>query len=110
SGIIAAACEYALDHHVERLAEDHANAKRLASGIADVAGLRIDPSTVETNLVYFDVEASGWDAEKFCAALLARGVRMSQMGRRTVRAVTHLDVAAADIDAALMAVRTVLAA
>ena len=108
SGIIAAACEYALDHHVARLAEDHANARRLAEGIAAVEGLRIDPASVETNLVYFDVGADGWDAEKLCAALLARGVRMGPMGPRTVRAVTHLDVDAADIDATLAALRAVL--
>ena len=108
SGIIAAACEYALDHHVQRLADDHANAKRLAAGIATLRGVRIDVATVETNLVYFDVVDAAWDAEKLCAALLARGVRMSVMGPRLVRAVTHLDVADSDIDRALEALREVL--
>lgn len=110
SGIIAAACAYALDHHVERLAEDHAHAQRLATGIAAIAGLRIDAATVQTNLVYFDVVADGWDAEKLADALRARDVRISTMGARTLRAVTHLDVDAQKIDVALAALREVLAA
>ena len=108
SGIIAAACAYALDHHVERLAEDHANARRLADAIAAIGGLSIDPSSVETNLIYFDVTAPRLDAEKVCAALQARGVRMGPMGARTIRAVTHLDVDRAGVDAAIAALRDVL--
>jgi threonine aldolase len=109
SGIIAAACEYALDHNVARLADDHANAQRLAAGIAAIDGLRIDRATVETNLVYFDVVAPAWDPEKLCAALLTRGVRMSPMGGlRSIRAVTHLDVSAADIETALEILRETL--
>jgi threonine aldolase len=108
SGIIAAACEYALDHHVARLADDHANARQLADGIATIDGLRIDAATVETNLVYFDVAADAWDAEKLCAALLQRGVRMGPMGARTVRAVTHLDVSAADISTTLQTLRELM--
>jgi threonine aldolase len=108
SGIIAAACLYALDNNVVRLAEDHANAKRLAEGIAHVNGLRIDARSVETNLVYFDVVDKRFDAEKVCAALSKRGVRMGPMGSHTVRAVTHLDVNAKDIDTALDQLRDVL--
>ena len=55
AGIIAAACLYALDHHVERLAEDHANARHLAEGLAEIPGIELDPATVETNIVWFDV-------------------------------------------------------
>ncbi|MEO8802759.1 MAG: GntG family PLP-dependent aldolase [Rudaea sp.] len=109
SGIIAAACEYALDHHVERLAEDHANAKRLAAGIASIDGLHIDPASVETNLIYFDVGAANWDAAKVCRGLLDVGVRMGPMGARTVRAVTHLDVDTKGIDTALAALHRVMA-
>jgi threonine aldolase len=109
SGIIAAACEYALDHHVARLADDHANARRLAEGIAAIAGLHIDPATVETNLVYFDVTCAGLDAEALCARLLARGVRVGPMGTRTIRAVTHLDVSAADIETAVAALGAAVA-
>ncbi|MGA9334167.1 MAG: GntG family PLP-dependent aldolase [Rudaea sp.] len=109
SGIIAAACEYALDHHVERLADDHANAKRLADGIAIIDGLHIDPANVQTNLVYFDVIAQNLDAAKVCRGLLDAGVRMGAMGSHTVRAVTHLDVDAKGIDTALAALRRLMA-
>jgi threonine aldolase len=110
SGIIAAACLYALDNNVARLADDHANAKRLADGIATIDGLRIDAGSVETNLVYFDVIGTDLDAENVCAGLMKRDVRMGAMGPHTVRAVTHLDVDAAGIDTAIDALRDVLAA
>lgn len=109
SGIIAAACDYALDHHVARLADDHANAAALAQGIAQIDGLVIDPASVETNLVYFDVAREGLDAAQLCAGLLRRGVRMGEMGARTVRAVTHLDVDAAAVATAVAALRAELA-
>lgn len=109
SGIIAAACDYALDHHVARLADDHANARRLAAGIATIAGLSVDVAGVETNLVYFDVVDPRYDAPRLCAAALERGVRFSEMGPRTVRAVTHLDVDAAAVELALAALRDCLA-
>jgi threonine aldolase len=104
-GIIAAACDYALDHHVARLADDHVNARRLAEGLQGLPGIAIDPSEVETNLVYFDVGASGWSAAAFVQALQARGVRMVPMGAQRVRAVTHLDVDGAAIDRAIALVR-----
>jgi threonine aldolase len=109
SGIIAAACDYALDHHVARLAEDHANARKLAEGIAGIEGLQVDPGTIETNLIYFTVSASSWDAAHLCARLLEHGVRMGAMGAHTVRAVTHLDVDDSDIDAAIAVLRAILA-
>jgi threonine aldolase len=104
SGIIAAACEYALDRHIDRLAEDHANARRLAEGIAGLAGIAIDPAEVETNLVYFDVAASEHSAASFAEALFAERVRVTPMGASRVRAVTHLDVDAAMIDRAIAAI------
>jgi len=104
-GIIAAACEHALDHHVERLAEDHAHARRLAEGLQGLAGIAIEPADVATNLVYFDVGASGYGAAAFTRALQARGVRMVAMGATRVRAVTHLDVDAGAIDRAIGLVR-----
>jgi threonine aldolase len=108
-GIIAAACDYALDHHVARIADDHANAQRLAAGIGAIDGLHIDRASVETNLVFFDVVAAAWDPEKLCSALLARGVRMSPMGGpRSIRAVTHLDVSAADIETVLAVLREIV--
>ena len=99
AGIIAAAGLHALDHHVDRLADDHANARRLAQGLAEIDGITIDPATVETNIVAFGVR----DAPAFCAALEAEGVRMGPLGSDRVRAVTHLDVDADDIERALAA-------
>ena len=106
AGIIAAGGVYALRHHVERLAEDHALARRLAEGLAELPGIKLDPAEVETNLVFFDV-AGALDAPTAVERLLARGVRMGALGPRTVRAVTHLDVDAAGIDRALTAARQV---
>jgi threonine aldolase len=109
SGIIAAACEYALDHNVDRLAEDHANARRLAEGAAAVDGLSVDAANVETNLVYIEVADPGRDAAQVSKALLDRGVRFSEMGPRTLRAVTHLDVDAAAVEKAIAALRDIFA-
>lgn len=97
AGIVAAGCLHALDHHVERLAEDHANAQRLAAGLTEL-GLEVtDP---ETNLVYADPRPTGIDAASFAAAAEADGVEISTIGARN-RLCTHLDVTAEDIDAAL---------
>src|ERR1700754_4753771 len=90
AGIVAAGALYALDHNVERLAENHANASTLARGLAEIDGVTLDPDDVETNIVIFAVD----DAEGFCAALERAGVRMGAVGPRRVRAVTHLDVGA----------------
>jgi threonine aldolase len=99
AGVIAAAGLYALDHHVDRLAEDHANARRLAEGLAEIDGITLDPAAVETNIVVFEVA----DAPAFCAALDGEGVRMGAVAPDAVRAVTHLDVDAAGIERALAA-------
>src|SRR5262245_37376520 len=104
AGIIAAGGIFALRHHVKRLAEDHENARRLATGLATLRGVLLDPSTVDTNIVIFQVREP-LDAPSAVAALLGRGVRMGAMGPRTIRAVTHLDVDAAGIDRTLDAAR-----
>jgi threonine aldolase len=104
AGIVAAAGLYALDHHVERLAEDHENARVLADGLGELEGIELDPATVETNIVVFGVP----DAAAFCAALEEAGVRMSMLGPQRVRAVTHLDVDRAGVEAAIAAARTAL--
>ncbi len=108
AGILAAAGIYALQHHVDRLAEDHANARLLAEGLAETPGIGIDPAEVETNLVYFDVRDTGMTAQAFTQALLAEGVRMGAVGEYRVRAVTHLDVTRDDIERAIAAVRRVV--
>jgi threonine aldolase len=98
---------YALRHHVKRLAEDHANARRLAEGLAGLPGVALDPATVETNLVFFELTGR-LDAATVVEGLLARGVRMGALGPRTVRAVTHLDVSAAQIERTLDAAGAVV--
>ncbi|MDX1489390.1 MAG: GntG family PLP-dependent aldolase, partial [Acidiferrobacterales bacterium] len=92
SGILAAAGIYALAHHVERLAEDHANARLFAERIAGIAGIELRPASVETNLVFFSVEATGLNAAEVAARLLERGVQIGVEGSHVMRAVTHLDV------------------
>ncbi len=106
AGIIAAGGVYALTHHVTRLAEDHAHARRLAEGLAGLPGIKLDPAEVDTNLVFFDVTGS-IDAPTAVERLLAQGVRMGAMGPRTIRAVTHLDVDSPGIDRALEAARQI---
>ena len=96
SGIVAAACLYALDHHVERLAIDHENAQVLARGLASLPGVELDPTTVETNIVIFSVE----DAPGLVRRLADR-VELQAFEAHRVRAVTHLDVSRADVERAL---------
>jgi threonine aldolase len=102
AGIIAAGGIFALRHHVNRLAEDHANARRLADGLCRLPGVVLDPASVETNIVIFELNGTV-DAKRMIETLLTRSVRMLAMGPRTVRAVTHLDVAAPQIERALEA-------
>ena len=100
AGIIAAAGVYALQHHVERLAEDHERARRLAEGLATIRGIGLDPKRVETNIVVFEVR--GLTGEEFGERTLAsHGVRFSVLGPSTVRAVTHLDIPTDGIERAL---------
>ncbi|MGH3938547.1 MAG: threonine aldolase family protein [Pseudonocardiaceae bacterium] len=106
AGIVAAGCLWALDHHVDRLAEDHANARILAEGLAELPAVTLDPATVETNIVVFELT----DAPRFCARLeTEHGVRMGVLGPDLVRAVTHHDVNLAAVRRAVDAAATVLA-
>jgi threonine aldolase len=110
AGVIAAAGLYAFEHNVERLAEDHENARLLEDGIADIDGLELVYGPVETNIVFFDVSKSGKSAADICAALGLEGVRMSQYPDATkIRAVTHMDVSRADCEHAIAALRSVVA-
>ena len=97
AGIIAAGGLYALDHHVDRLADDHARARRLADGLGGLPGVELDPATVETNILVFAVP----DAPAFCDALARADVLVIPLDARRVRAVTHLDVDDAGIERAL---------
>jgi threonine aldolase len=106
AGIVAAGALYALDHHVERLADDHALAASLARELSDLPGVTLDPASVTTNIVVFEVD----DAPGLVAALADAGVKMGALGPHTVRAVTHLDVDADGVAQAVEAVRSALAA
>ena len=105
AGVLAAAALYALDHHVERLGEDHHNAQVIAGAIADTPGLRLDPPEVETNLIWFEVDADLGTAAGVAAALKAHGVLVHVAGAQTLRACTHLDVSAAQAARAAEVVR-----
>src|SRR5580698_790333 len=104
SGICAAACIHALDHHVDRLADDHANARALSRGLAQIAGIEVQQP--ETNLVFFKRDGSGIPGEKMVAALRQRGVLLAMMDGR-IRACTHLDVSADMIEETVGLVRDI---
>ena len=107
AGIIAAGALYALENHRERLAEDHRNAKLLAERLAAVPGLELDMATVETNMVYFDVQPM--PARDLVEHLEALGVLVLALGERMVRAVTSLEVDASDVERAAAAIGQVVA-
>ncbi|HEY8197491.1 MAG TPA: GntG family PLP-dependent aldolase [Gemmatimonadales bacterium] len=110
AGVIAAAGVFALRHHVDRLAEDHDNARRLAFGLAEISGLTLLPERVKTNIVIFDVTRSGLSGDAFASRTLSsHGVRFSVLGPTTVRAVTHLDIPPEGIARALEAARAAIA-
>ena len=105
AGIIAAGAVYALNHHVERLAEDNENAQILARGLAEIEGIVVEP--VETNLIFFDVSGMGVTAEAFNALLMEKGLRISVLGKTRGRAVTHLDVSRDQVKEGLEIIRKV---
>lgn len=99
SGMLAAGCLYALENHIDRLADDHELARRLAERLAAIPGIAIDPAQVETNIVIFEVDDAPGLVER-----LADRVELGALDKRRVRAVTHLDVNASDVDEALVAI------
>ena len=108
SGILAAAGLHALDHHVERLAEDHRHARLFAEAIDEIPGVALDLEAVQTNIVYFDVGETGLSAPEVSARLQARGISVGAFDRRTMRAVTHLDVDEAGVREAAAALAEVI--
>jgi threonine aldolase len=104
AGIIAAAALYALDHHVDRLREDHLHAKVLADAVASTHGLWLETETVESNLVWFRVDRALGTAQDVAGRLRADGIFVSVLGADLLRACTHLDVTSGDIDAAASAI------
>ena len=109
AGILAAAGLHALDHHVERMAEDHANAKWFAEHVSAMQGVELVYADTQTNLVFLDVAPSGLAAETVSQRLRERGVALAMRGGTTFRAVTHLDVTRADVEQAARALQEALA-
>jgi threonine aldolase len=109
AGILAAAGLWALDHHVERLADDHARARRFCEALASRFPAVIDPAHVQTNIVIVDVGVVGWTAADFVSAADSRGLRIYGVSERAVRLVWHLDVDDDDTDYAANLVTTMLA-
>ncbi len=101
AGILAAAGLIALDTMVDRLADDHANARRLAQGLANIDGLTVDPDSIQTNIVIFDVDQSVGMASDLINVLKEEDVLVSSPGPRSIRMVTHREVDSADIEDAL---------
>lgn len=108
AGIIAAAAIHALENNLDRLAEDHARAKRLAEGLAEMKGVRLDPADCQSNIVIFDVSPSGMDSGTVMNKLAEEGVLVIPFSPTTLRAVPHLEIDDHDIDAALVAMNKVL--
>ena len=101
AGILAAAGIWALDHHVERLAVDHDHAKIMAQRISKIPGMNINFSTIQSNLVFFDVSGTGKDARKLSVELQKKGVWIGALNQKVMRAVTHLDVGLSHIHEAM---------
>ena len=110
AGILAAAGIYALDHNVDRLAEDHENAQVLARGLAEIDGLEIDPSEVESNIVIFNISRPGLPAMELVERFKKAGVLSLAFGPDKIRTVTHLDVNRSDIEKAINIISRVMKA
>ncbi len=108
AGVIAAAGIYALENNIERLADDHSNAKILARGLSEIEGIEVDPDSIETNIVFFDVTGTGMTGDAFAAAMEDKGVSFSDISGNSVRAVTHMDVDKNDVENAVALVRDLL--
>jgi len=109
-GILAAAGHFALDHNINRLAEDHARAKKIAVAIASVDSSLIDPATVETNIVGLDLAKFAFSAADFAAACKEKGLWISALGPKYARLVTHLDFDNAQTDEAIEILKSCLKA
>jgi threonine aldolase len=105
AGVLAAAGLVALEQMTSRLQEDHDNARLLAEGLTEIPGITADPGRVQTNIVLFDVSATGLAADAFTRCMKERGVLAGSVGPRRIRLVTHYDVSAADCLMALGAIR-----
>lgn len=110
AGIIAAGALYALEHQVERLADDHANARRFAAAIDDLDGLAVRPKVIDTNMVFLDVDPKLGTAAELATRLRTEGLLILAIGAQQLRAVIHLDISADDVDRAAEILRRVATA
>lgn len=108
AGVLAAAGIVALEEMIDRLADDHANARKLAKGLAEIPGLSIDPAMIKTNIVYFETTREDLTEDELVTRLNKEGIRISAMGPRLLRAVTYYQITGEDIDYALQAFSRVL--
>ena len=108
AGVLAAAGLVALDNMVERLADDHSNAKRLAEGLANIQGISVDPTSIQTNIVIFEISESAGNANDVINELANEGVLVTYPGQQSLRMVTHRHISASDIDEALSRVAKVM--
>ena len=109
AGVLAAAGLVALDTMIERLADDHANARRLAQGLANIEGLSVDPDSIQTNIVIFEIDTSVGSATEVIQALAQAGVKVTPSRDQSLRMVTHRHIDGADVDDALARVAQVVA-
>lgn len=109
AGVLAAAGLIALEEMPQRLNDDHANAKYLATGLAGIPGIRLDPGKVQTNIVIFDTGETGTPSAELSKTLRSRGVLMNGITPSTMRAVTHYDVTRSDCERAIEVLSGVLA-
>ena len=110
AGVIAAAGITALQEMVDRLAEDHENARRLAEGVAGIGGLSIEPAKVQTNIIYFELDEERMTPKELVTELNKTGVKLLAVGNRRLRAVTHYGISAEDIDLTVKALGEVMKA
>ena len=108
AGIVAAAALYALDHNIDRLAEDHKNARLIAQAISETPGLHPYPTQIDTNLVWFRVDPNRATAKDVAMTLKRAGILVHVAGPQALRACTHLDVSSAQAQRAAETIRTVL--
>jgi threonine aldolase len=108
AGVLAAAGIVALNEMIDRLADDHANAKKLAIGLAELPGISIDPNQIQTNIIFFEVTREDMTPEQFVQRIDAEGIRMLPVGPHKIRAVTHYHITSDDIDQALRVISKVM--
>jgi threonine aldolase len=110
SGVLAAAALYALEHNIERLAEDHMNARRLADGIRQIDHLTLVSDKIDTNMLFFRVDPAWGSAAEFVEQIKKQGIWMLSTAPATIRAVTHLDVSVADVERTIEIIASIMSA